>query len=263
MKHQINDIERGEVANCISLHDFANMKPDLRIWTQYVIDFFKKYNILPSKISSPAKTTTKNILFQNGIRQLEKLNYQVEHIWIGALPPDHNSDIFSAIFTANIRFRDSRTYCGLIFDNEITGFDTKEINQIAVELSRLVKAKYGYVYQRDFNKGPTWYPYGVISGLERGEPERKLITKWQDAYCMPDGEYKTGDLRDIYPINYLSRAHIDRMILGIRFADWIKSDINHGYLEQLDEDFWSWQVEFDQIDSVREKLRHTGMILCI
>ena len=57
--------------------------------------------------------------------------------------------------------------------------------------------------------------------------------------------------------------HIGRQVFGQQFGDWIAADPAHGKLKLLAEDFWSWQVESENIDLVRGKLRPTGMILCI
>ena len=266
MSKLVNDIKRGDLANCILLHDFTIMQPDLTNWTEYVVSFFEQHNMVPNRISSPARTSKKNINFNNGIRQLEKMKYQTNDIWIGALPPEHNSDMFCSIFTAFI-FLGEKDYnnplgpfCKLVFDNEIVPFDYIIMNRLAINLAKLTGAKYGYGYQRDFSK-TVGYEFGTCSGLKFGDLEAELISKWGRVY-RKEGIYKTGDLRDVYGINYLSKAHIERIIKDKRLEDWIQSDSNNGILEQIDKDLWSWQVAPEQISPMREKLRDTGMILC-
>lgn len=262
MPEQENNIKRGKIANCVILHDFVNPKPNLITWVNYVTKFFKKYNVIPNRLGGHNKKATKNISFINGVRALEKNNYDTEDIWIGALPPKHNSDMFCAIFSASIVINTNNTSCDLYFDDAIVKFDIEYMNKLAQDLANICGAKYGYAFQRPFSQIVGYYA-GTISGLEYGEPEREFITKWNHEYRLPDGRYKRGDLRDIYPINILSKTHMERIIHGMHFKKWIESDNHHGYLIQLDNDLWSWHVTDEQIPSVRESLRNTGMVLCI
>ena len=63
MTKVVNDIKRGDLANCIVLHDFSIKKPNLKKWTEYVADFFNKHEIVPTRIGGHSKTVTKNINF--------------------------------------------------------------------------------------------------------------------------------------------------------------------------------------------------------
>lgn len=255
-----NNIERGKIANGIALHDFTIERPDLRAWTNLVVEFFRQYGIEPTRSDTPSRTATKNINFKNAIRKYEACNYNVEVMWIGALPPEHDSDMFCAIFSASIDIKGASTM-RLVFDDNIAPFNAQLINKLIQDFGILVGARYGYFYQRDFNKGPIFYPIGILGGSSSSDdPDCKYIGKWGRVYRTSE-KYKTGDLRDIYRINVISAAHLDRIIFGNRFEEWINSDPGHGSLTKLADNLWSWYVE--DVDLVREKLRDTGMILCI
>ena len=139
-------------------------------------------------------------------------------------------------------------------------FDIKLINHLVKDLSRITTSKYGYAYQRDFTKGPLWYPRGVISGLEYGNPERKLITKWANAYYYKR-IYNTGDFRDIYPINIISQEHLDSKIEGQRLEDWVIENPSHGIIEKLDQNLYSWQLQHEEIKIVQKKMQELGLLL--
>lgn len=262
-----NNIKRGPLANCIALHDLKNSKPDLRHWVKYVVQFFEKYNIVPTKAGvsgSNIKENKKNILFQNAIKKLELCNYEdVSSIWMGALPPDCGIEMFDTIFMAQISMRDHRNKVVLCFDDNIAPFDYDLLNILIRDLAKFFDAKYGYCYQRLFKEGAIFYPSGIISGLERGHPEVELIGRWLRHYVSSSGRYKTGDLRDIYPVNVLSAAHFEIEVKGKRLKDWIEMDKRHGNLMQLDEDLWAWHVQKENIMLVRESLRPTGRVICI
>ena len=138
----------------------------------------------------------------------------------------------------------------------------KVIGKIILDLVKLTDARYGYVFQREFSK-IVGYEYGVISGLKYDHPEREFIDKWGKDY-YPGGSYKTGDMRDIYPINILSSAHINRQIfVNQSLEQWINDCKRRGRLEKVCDDLWLWHVSEEQISPVREALRETRLLLCI
>ncbi len=271
MEKVINDIQRrGDIANCIALHDFKIEHPDFKKWVEYVVPFFEKYDLVPNRISSPAKTSGKNINFNNGIRQLEKMDYQVEDIWIGALPKEYCSDTGDALFSASLYTTLLTNECKLIFNDDIAPFNVNLVNRLALGLWQITGAQYGYFYQRSIYHGPSWYPSGIISGLKRNNPEHekeeKLIGKWGRSRYPNNtkNKYIIGRLRDIYPINFLTLPHLKwEVFKGQTLEEWIRSHKNRGTLELLQEGFWSWIVEKDDIISIRESLKDTGIIICV
>ena len=270
-KSIINDIERrGDIANCIALHDFKIEKPDMRKWVEYVVSFFEKYDLVPNRISSPAKASGKNINFKNGIRQLEKMDYQVDGIWIGALPLEYKSDTGDALFSGSLYTEPLIQRVTLIFNDDIAPLNTGLVNQLALGLWKITGAQYGYFYQRSIYYGPSWYPSGVISGLDRDNPEqkqeRRMITKWgiSRGTNITKNKYIIGRLRDIYPIQFLTEPHLEWKIFSNQtLGEWIRSGENRGTLEQLSAGFWSWVIEESDISSIRETLKDSGIIVCV
>lgn len=263
----VNNIKRQEwkkrLANCIALHDFNIATPDLRKWLAYTSDFMQEQGLIPNRMSSPTPNSRKNISYKIAVTKLDKIyNFDVENIWFAAVAPNHNSDMFDNICHAGIDLEKHCTTVTLSIDNQVFGFDYQLWNKIALELARITGAQYGYIYQRLFMH-ELGYPYGVISNLEYGDPERKYISKWSKVYGAPSGNYQTGDLRDIYPINILCKKHLERVVFGQSFKEWINASSEHGILEKLNSNIWSWQLQAEQIPIVREKLRSTGMVLCI
>ena len=269
MTKLVNDIKRGDLANCIVLHDFTIKKPNLKKWTEYVAEFFSKYEIIPTRIGGHRRNATKYVNINNGIRFLEANNYDTDHISMVALPPKYNSnDLYCAIFSSLISMRPDNTQCTyLTFDNKIVEFDTKMIDQLALDLIKLTGARYGYGFQRLFSN-IVGYEWGALSG-ECDEDEEDLITKWMDVYA-PKGAYKTGYFRDIYPVNIISKEHLANIVEPGKFfsrkkdlSEWISANKKRGKLVKLSENHWSWHIEPNNIYDVREGLRHTGIILCI
>ena len=80
---------------------------------------------------------------------------------------------------------------------------------------------------------------------------------------LVNGKYKTGDLRDLYPMNLLSKEHEKHVIEGLLFFNLIKADPQRGELIELNPSLWAWWIEADNISSVREALRPLGWVIAI
>lgn len=260
----INDIKRGPIANSIALHDCAISQSKIKNWFEYIVKFFKDNNILPTRIGITGDLYSKSkstILFKNGMKRLYDNNFEsLESITIEAWDLNENTICF-VWFELNVEKQDN-TFL-LSFDDQSLGFDKTLIDKLARDLAGFCTPKYGYSYRRKWVEGPYWYPFGVISGLDDGDPEEEKIAKWARKYCRPDGSYKIGDLRDIYPMNVLSQVHLDRIVLGSRLEDWILQNPIHGTLTKLTDNLWAWWVEETQIPHVLDALAPTGIILCI
>lgn len=258
----VNNIKRGPLANCIALHDFANVPDSLRDFIHYIFDFFRKNGIEPTRMAS--QKTDKTVSVKIGTKQWEAVDYKgAKDMVIHATPPNHGGDMFDSIFTMSLDLEIFFTLV-LCFDDQILGFNPEIIERTAKDLSSFFGAQYGYAYQRKFSQGPTFYPYGVHGGNERDSDEdRKKITKWNHEYRMSDGNYKTGDLRDLYPYNFLSKAHLDRTVLGMPLKAWIEADPSRGTLTKLTDTLWSWHVDPCHIDAVRDALTPTGLLICL
>ncbi|WP_010300861.1 hypothetical protein [Candidatus Odyssella thessalonicensis] len=260
-----NDIKRGPLANVIALHDLGTEKNDVRGWFTYVVNWFRKNGLEPTRIGitgAPYKGN-KTITFHNGLKRLEDHNYQeVQGISLYAIPPNHNIDMFDGIFILEYTCRNKGAFV-LCWDNQLLSFDKGNCKDIVKDICSYIKISYGYAFQRLFNQGPSFYPRGVLASSKLSEDEEDRIALWNNEYMMPDGNYQTGDLRDIYPLNILSRVHLDRVVNGGRFEDWIQAVPQRGSLEQITDSLWTWWVEADNIDAVRAALAPSGMILCL
>lgn len=266
MKKVVNNIKRGPLANVIALHDFESAAVDVKSWFSYVVEWFRKNGLEPTRIGvtgTPYKGT-KTIIFRNGLKRLEEHNYKdVEGISLYATPPDHSTDMFDGIFI--LEYSDSnRGDFILCWDNQIAPFSKKYCQRLLIDICPFLKPKYGYAFQRLFTQGPSFYPMGIISSEKKLEQEeRDKISTWGNEYPMDDGIYQTGDLRDIYPLNILSDAHLKRSVNGYPFEEWIKAVPQRGNLDQISDTLWTWWIEPDHIPAVREALAPSGMILCL
>lgn len=258
----INNIQRGSLANALVFHDFKKDIINWKEWFYYIEAWFHRGGVIPNRISG---TSGKTISYEKGKKRLEQDAFQgieKDGVWIIAIPPTVETEMFDYIFAADFHdLPNGNKTVVLCWDDHIIKFDRNYIEDLAKDLYAFLGPAYGYGYQRPFKLGPSFYPFGVIAGLDYGEPERKLISKWGNEYSYEDGRYETGMLRDIYPINFLSQAHFEHKIEGQSLKAWIESSPAHGELKQLADNLWSWWIPEDKIAAIREKFIPTGLLL--
>lgn len=208
-------------------------------------------------------TSKKLIRYENGKRKLEKQGFKeikAIHLIGGGSEPgtDENWRAFADI---NIKY-------GLLyfcFDDAVQRLSSAYVSSLVKDLARFCNFKYGIGYQREFKKGPEWYVSGIIGyegnvTIER--EERARIAKWHNEYFYDDANYKTGDLRDVYPYNVLTSAHLSRPAQETNLKEWIESACGRGDLTQVVDDRWLWTLKDDQIPPVQEALHQAGLLLC-
>jgi hypothetical protein len=257
---------RKGTCNCLVFYDLQSKDPNLEEWYHQIIDWFLVSNQTPTRMGisgENVKKSDKTKTFKHYDKVLKVVKFKnINDIWISATPPNHN-ETFDSIFTAGLDLNSPRTFLVLCFDDSILGFDQSYAEAFGQEMASYFDARYGIAYQRDFTKGPGLYAYGGIGsagGVDIPEEEEDRITKWLHTYGRDD--YKLGDLRDVYPLNFLSSPHLERNVYGQSLKDWILSSPDHGDLKLLDQTLWSWYIPEDKIPSVREALRDTGILIC-
>lgn len=258
----INNIKRGSLSNSLAFHDFKKTEINWKEWFSYIEEWFRKNGLIPNRISGASGKTIK---FENGKKKLEKNSFksiETDGVWVIATPPEVGTEMVDFIFAVDLHDEpNGNKTLVLCWDDQIIKFDQFYIEKLAKDLYEYLEPAYGYTYQRPFELGPVFYPFGVIAGLDFGEPERKLISKWGNEYSYEDGDYKTGLMRDIYPINFLSESHFSHEIEGQSLKDWIESSSEHGELKKLTDNLWSWWVPEDKIAKIREIFIPTGLLL--
>lgn len=278
MQETLNQIKRGPYekagpsSNTLAMYDFAVEEVDFKGWFYYVLKLYEHYGYPPIKMGCMglnAPKSSKLTTFKYGQKLLEKHDFKgfdvIEIYTIPQETPDIYPDKGPVSVQLDIGTVSGKGEATLCLDDEIEPFNRDVFEGFAKDLFSFFKPQYGIFYQREFEKGPTWYAGGTIQGLDRTKDfeEREKIGKWGNAYCYKDSKYRTGDLRDIYPLNFLSQPHLDQKVGDLTLEQWIQSAQAHGELKKLADNFWSWCVEHENIPLVRETLRPMGFVLCI
>lgn len=265
-----NDFERGPMANALALHYFDEKTVEARKCFYFIEEWIQKHGLIPTKMGGKG---SKNITFSRGKKTLEKTNFegiQEQGIWISALPLEEriNTESFDFIMAGELDYERGfkKNGCVLCWDNKLVPWDSLYIKSLLKDFYEFFKPKYGYAFQREFEKGPGYYPWGVIAGLEHSAAEKKKrqeITNWRITGLADesDPDYQPHMIRDVYLLNFLSPQHLKAPIGGQTLDQWILEDPARGSLEELIAHFWCWSVGPQNIESVKEALKPHNLLI--
>ncbi|EKE08990.1 MAG: hypothetical protein ACD_16C00227G0010 [uncultured bacterium] len=261
-------MKKEGTCTALAFYDLEKDSIDLRGLFTFFEDWFLEQGYTPMRGSADGEgiKATKTWTFKYTKKFLEKRNFEkIIAFWFAAYPPEWDYDATDCLLSVNLST--NRNVFDFYFHNSVVPFERGLIESLIKDISRYLKAQYGIVYQRDFDKGPGLYAGGVITGLDgykfpEQEEEEKRIAEWHRRYFRP-WRYHLGQLRDVYPMNLLSDAHLKEPVFGKTLKEWIESSPNHGELKPLTDILWEWWVPENKISAVREELRPTGLIICI
>ena len=265
-------MKKEETCTAIALYDLDKQAVDLRGLFTFFEAWFLQKGYTPKRGSADGEgiKATKTWTFKYTKKFLEKRNFEnIVAFWFAAYPPEWDYDATDGLFSVQVELED-QGFFNLYFHNSIVLFERGLVETLIKDISRYLRAYYGIVYQRDFDKGPGLYAGGVITGLDRGsslpeiQKERDNIGKWWKKYMLNTGTdgYHLGQLRDIYPMNLLSEAHLKETVFGKSLKEWIESSPEHGELKPLTDILWEWWVPENKIPTVCDELLPSGLIIC-
>ena len=101
------------------------------------------------------------------------------------------------------------------------------------------------------------YAMNVSSG-RIPECDALRISRWGAG--MAYEVYNRGQLRDVYPWNFLTSLQLNATIGGIRLREWIGELKLRGTLTELTREVTLWEVGAEQIPLIRVALDELGVI---
>lgn len=246
---------------CIIFYDFG--KTDLKGWFEYTLNWMHEKRVEPNTVSLSSRDNY--LTFKGGQKILEQENYQVDDIEIFAGGEAKTHAAWKLMTSFDIEGQTAV----LGFYEDIQPFDETEILKLAHDLQSFCNSKYAFATLRNKKNEPQYYALGFGTGLKDWPPnierdEYLRIQRWRQVYKpnRPGNIYKTGDLRDVYPYNFICQAHLDRTLHGISLKQFINQP-GHGTLQPLTDTLWTWKLTPDEESNVREELRDTGILLCV
>lgn len=254
-------MSKNRMDNALVFYDLDVKNIDVEGFYAYILEWFKKYDQVPTRMAlsgENVKPSTKTKTFKHYDKVLKENNYEkIEYIWLGSTPADAKYDTSDAIFSIELSL-DSKPYVTIVFDDAVIPFSKDSMALLAKDLSSFFKSNYAIGFQRHNDKGPSCYAMGVIYNGGYSDIENAVIAKWLYGYPK---EYNPGDLRDVYPLNFISQAHLERQVEGKSFKQWIELSPHHGTLESVTDTLWMWSLNEGDISSVREALKNADLLV--
>ena len=105
------------------------------------------------------------------------------------------------------------------------------------------------------------YATGISQGLgHTGDEylEALDISFWVDAKNLQI--WRQGLLRDIYPWNFVTPAHLERTIDGVTLEQWIGQKPDRGQLSVVESGVVLWKVPDVNLPEIRLALQRSGAI---
>ena len=261
-------------ATCIVFYDFDFQAVDFRQWFEWAVAWFTIKGSQPVRADIGAEDikwrTVKT--FKHVKKVLEKREFKnIEWIALESeeISNSWSANLYHANITASIRVNPSgKPDMGLYAKASILPFEQEGIWAPLSKLAHMINPRYGLVHQREYSKDPRFYTWGTIVGLDSDKyPEDAIeedkIAEWSRQYYHPQGKYHTGLLREIYPLNLLSHAHLSYPVGNLTLEQWILSSSDHGELKTLTKTLWTWWVPEDKIPHVTNALKDSQIIICI
>jgi hypothetical protein len=140
--------------------------------------------------------------------------------------------------------------------------EAKLTEQVAVEslteYARVAVDHYGYLFTIPREYDPSFYPMGRSGWEPFASQEERENAGWWGLYQnrIPPG----GMLRNVYPVNFLSRELLDLPVHGTTLERWIRKDSGRGTLRPLTDQVTTWTVPAENIPAIREQLFVAGVL---
>lgn len=138
-----------------------------------------------------------------------------------------------------------------------------ELMSLARELVQLLRPQYGIGFRRMRRLGPAAFALGLAYNLDAWGPdleEAKRINRWGDLDVRASAIGRSI-LRDVYPWNFLTDAHLSRSIGQLALDEWIRSSPERGSLLPVSNGIVLWEIADSQIPQVRSSLEAEGLLL--
>ena len=232
---------------------------------EFALNFIESHNQKPSRMTltgEQVKPSSKTKSFKHYNKIITALEFNgIDGFWIGAGYPENpggdQDDCFIGFYVDCHYGKELFLY----FRNELLGYDADLLKKIAVNLSCNTESQFGAAFQINQRlKDPSRYVSAILSDGDNQEMEENILN-WDRAYNDKES-YKTGDLRDLYPLNFISETHLQRDVFGQSLRQWIESDLVRGTLEPLNGALWTWEIPQENISDLRLQLKDTDILVC-
>jgi hypothetical protein len=244
-------------AECITVYDWD--KPvDLLAWLDWALSCFASADMQADLILRGVNPNGSNAVSLGEIRKTAKGNARYsKDIQLFSMRPGYKQLAFGWRMCATMNVTKGRTAILACEAGLLDSF------KVAGQMASIFGPAYGIGFQRPFLKGPDLYSYGMAAGLGYSGTDRtemNRIGSWMRER-MTQNRHLNGMLRDVYPLNLLTRVHLEQKVEGHSLSAWIKGAQERGQMVEVGAEQWIWRVPNPFVETVRSSLRAAGLII--
>lgn len=256
-------MKSNDMCNCIALYDWHETVP-LKVWLDLGIRLFDKTATVPDWANfGSSASNAKQVTFDQLKRRIASASTSGINVAQAMVTrPGYTQLTFGWTVQAAYNTVKHKTilYC---WDDRLFNWSSEWICEIFAALSSVCNPTYGIAYQRTFKLGPDLYAYGMSAGLGFGDldmEEADRIGAWarERRGAM---RHIHRLLRDVYPMNLVSREHLNAPISDTTLREWISADSRRGILRSCSGDVSLWIVTREAIREIRSALKTAGLLI--
>lgn len=254
---------KSGVANVIAFYDWDGPF-HFSEWIRLAEIVFDECGVTPDQAScGPSPKAEKELPFEQMLNKANQASSAKIKV-AGALRtrPGYKQISFGWSVSCSFDVTKGKTavYC---WDDTLWPFSAGKMLEIIATVRDSLARVYGIGYQRDLQKGPDMYAYGMCAGLGYGVDdmrEANEIGAWMRER-MGARRHLAGALRDVYPVNLLTPRQLDSHVDGARLIDWIRQESWRGTMVTYGDSGADWVVDPSNLSHVRENLRRCGLLI--
>lgn len=152
----------------------------------------------------------------------------------------------------------------LLCKSEISRVPSAEYLKLVREIAQIVECEYGIGLRQDLALAPSGYMTGFTPDVDDLSPEEEeelmSIARWGDIGIAEERVYRKGELRDVYPWNFLTKAQLNAPVEKITLEEWIRCNPQFGQLVRVSDKMLLWEANELRIADARQMLSKSGRI---
>ncbi|MGO4339988.1 hypothetical protein AB4037_34435 [Labrys sp. KB_33_2] len=226
---------------------------DLSADPQFLIELLKQSEAKPNKIGFAAYQQTKSksprISKKHPIEELIIESGAYDRVSLDEIVGENYLNIDSHIAYQRSR----REY--IVALNEAEFSIDKALDHLNL-LCQRVTPRYGFV-NVERPQDALYHPFGTASAAADPITAKRISDLGYSRRTTK--EHRSGKLHDVYPLNVLNHAHLERLIGSFSLKEWIRAG-DHGELRVVKEGVYAWLIPGDKRAGIRDVLFKAGAL---
>jgi len=152
----------------------------------------------------------------------------------------------------------------LSFDSMVCGFSHEFFEAVSRAIWDVYPFDYGYALQLPRTMSAWAYGGGHIGdSKDYRSGNMTRYRRWQKYYAdRRHAGLSLGPVfRDIYPLNFLNKQHLETLLHGSTVAEWIAADSDRGTLSKFNDQIWAWHISHRAVPVIRKRFIEAGLLI--